>query len=401
MNKSQPQPQRLKQLFVHTSQGLAGRLARESQIVFGYRTDDPACEISLTMPLRAETYAANILPGVLRQNLPEGYLLHWIHARFSKTMKMDDFNILALTGSDMIGRVSVSLDALGVEHAKPEDLSALLAWKGTESLFDYLAEKYAGSSGISGVQPKVLASAYGGKETVDKGAMKDRSLIIKASGADFDGLAENEFHCMTMGKLAGLDVPQFWLSENKEVFIIERFDIDPQSGTYLGFEDMTALTGKQNDGKYDSSYENVAKAIDIFASNRYQTPSLTAFFKSLVLSMIVRNGDAHLKNFGLLYTTPQTDDVRLSPLYDIVCTTAYIPRDTIALKMNKEKAWPTRDQLIAFGKAHCKLDRPAAIIDELLEVVASYVPAIETGDIWQKMQPEIAKGVALLSKPRG
>lgn len=66
MNKSQPRPQRLKQLFVHTSQGLAGRLARESQIVFGYRTDDPACEISLTMPLRAETYAANILPGVLR-----------------------------------------------------------------------------------------------------------------------------------------------------------------------------------------------------------------------------------------------------------------------------------------------------------------------------------------------
>lgn len=327
-------------------------------------------------------------------------MLHWIHERFAKAMKMDDFNMLALTGSDMIGRVSVSLDEHRVAPPKAEDLGALLAWKGTESLFDYLAEKYASTSGISGVQPKVLATTYGGKETVGRGAMKDRSLIIKASGADVDGLAENEFHCMTMGKLAGLEVPKFWLSENKEVFIIERFDIHPETGAYLGFEDMTALTGKQNEGKYESSYENVAKAIDIFASNTCKTQSFTEFFKSLALSMIVRNGDAHLKNFGLLYTTPQTNDVRLSPLYDIVCTTAYIPRDTIALKMNKQKTWPSRDQLIEFGKAYCKLDRPAAIIDELLEVVAAYVPEIDTGDIWQKMQPEIAKGVAAMSKPR-
>lgn len=400
MNKSASRPQRLKQLFVHTSQGLAGQLTRESQIVFGYRTANPDCEISLTMPLRAETYAANILPGVLRQNLPEGYLLHWMHERFSKIMKMDDFNMLALTGSDMIGRVSVSLDEERVAPPKAEDLGALLAWKGTESLFDYLAEKYAGTSGISGVQPKVMATAYGGKETVDKGAMKDRSLIIKASGADFEGLAENEYHCMTMGKLAGLDVPKFWLTDNKELFIIERFDIDPASTEYLGFEDMTALTGKQNDGKYDSSYENVAKAIDIFASSTCKMSSFAEFFKSLVLSMIVRNGDAHLKNFGLLYTTPQSNDVRLSPLYDIVCTTAYIPRDTIALKMNREKVWPSRATLIDFGKTHCKLDQPAAIIDELLDVVASYTPEIDTGDIWEKMRPEIAKGVNALSQPR-
>jgi serine/threonine-protein kinase HipA len=31
---------------------------------------------------------------------------------------------------------------------------------------------------------------------------------------------------------------------------------------------------------------------------------------SLVLSMMVRNGDAHLKNFGLLYTHPQTPESR-------------------------------------------------------------------------------------------
>jgi serine/threonine-protein kinase HipA len=401
MNKSTPKPQRLKQLFIHTSQGMAGQLTRESQIVFGYRTDDPACEISLTMPLRAETYSANVLPGVLRQNLPEGYLLQWIHERFGKTMKMDDFNILALTGGDMIGRVSVGRDENHIDKVKAEDLGALLAWKGSENLFDYLAEKYAGASGISGVQPKVLATAYRDDgETVIKGAMKDRNLIIKASGADFEGLAENEFHCMSMGKLAGLQVPEFWLSENREIFVIERFDIDPKSGAYFGFEDMTALTGKQNNEKYDSSYENVAKAIEIFSSNGYKAQSLNEFFKSLVLSIAVRNGDAHLKNFGLSYSTPRSNDVRLSPLYDIVCTTVYIPRDTIALKMNKEKSWPSREQLIEFGQMHCRLERPADIIDGILESIAAYIPAIEPGEIWGKMHTDIDKGLSSLSKPR-
>jgi len=35
---------------------------------------------------------------------------------------------------------------------------------------------------------------------------------------------------MTMGKLAGLDVPQFWLSENKEVFIISVLISIPRVG---------------------------------------------------------------------------------------------------------------------------------------------------------------------------
>jgi serine/threonine-protein kinase HipA len=394
-------PGRLKRLFVHTSQGFAGQLARESQMVFGYQTEDANCEISLTMPIRVETYPANILPGVLRQNLPEGYLLNWIHERFGKTMKMDDFNILALTGSDMIGRVSVSMNEQESTPAKAEDLGMLLAWKGSESLFDYLADKYAHSSGISGVQPKVLTTAtYGGKDTVEKGVMKDRHLIIKSSGADYVGLAENEFHCMTMGKLAGLDLPNFWISENREVFVIERFDIDPLTGQYLGFEDMTALTGKQNDEKYASSYENVAKAIALFTSPMRTTESLTEFFKSLVLSIAVRNGDAHLKNFGLLYTTPKTGDTRLSPLYDIVSTTPYIPADSMALKMNKTKFWPSRQELITFGKAHCRLARPDEIIDHILEVVDSYEPAIEAGDIWRRMQSEIVKGVGSIATAR-
>lgn len=387
-------------LRVSTAHGESGDLRRESQFVFAYQTDNPDCGISLLMPPNSVPYSANILPGVLRQNLPEGYLLDLIRASLGNTMKADDFNILAVTGSQTIGRVRAHADDAPKMRQQSEDLKTLLAWNEPEDVFEYLAAKYALASGISGVQPKVLTIARSDDEVVEKGAMKDRNLIIKASGADYPGLAENEYHCMTIGRQAGLKVPTFWLSDNREIFVVERFDIDRVNGDYLGFEDMTALTGKQNKDKYESSYETVAKAIGIFASAAHKTESLTEFFKSLVLSILVRNGDAHLKNFGLLYATPRSGDIRLSPLYDIVNTTAYLPKDAMALKMNKSKAWPTREQLLEFGKVHCRLDRPAAIVDDLIDVAISYRPEISAGEIWQSVSEQIKKGASSVRSAR-
>jgi len=57
----------------------------------------------------------------------------------------------------------------------------------------------------------------------------------------------------------------------------------------------------------------------------------------VALSCIVGNGDAHLKNFGMLYA-PHGTDVRLAPAYDIVCTTCYLPDDALALSLDGNKA---------------------------------------------------------------
>ena len=121
------------------------------------------------------------------------------------------------------------------------------------------------------------------------------------------------------------------------------------------------MTGCQNDEKYQSSYEIVAKVVRTFCSANFKTTSLVELFKSIVLSVTVRNGDAHLKNFGLLYTDPTVDDVQLSPLYDIVNTTSYLPKDVMALKLAKTKSWPYRASLIEFGKRHCDIDNPVTV----------------------------------------
>lgn len=397
--QSYSQMSKFKQLKVATTQGEAGVLSRESQYIFNYQTQNKEAEISLTMPLRAQSYTANILPGVLRQNLPEGHLYFWLKQHFGKTMTMNDMNILAITGREMIGRVRCAPPDPTAAKSSGESLTEMLSWRGTEDLFDYLSEKYALESGISGVQPKVLVSEkYASKishDVVEKSAIKSRNFIIKSSGEDYPGLAENEFICMSIAQSAGLTTPDFWLSDNRKLFIVERFDYRDEQ--YLGFEDMTALTGRQNDEKYQGSYEQIAKAIQLFTSAAHKPDSLYELFQSIVLSCLLRNGDAHLKNFGLLYTHPHSNDCRLSPLYDVVNTTCYLPKDVLALKLAKSKMWPTRKTLCEFGKVHCLIDRPQDIIDHITSHALSYQARESDSTIWQAMRTEIEKACFGLS----
>jgi serine/threonine-protein kinase HipA len=93
--------------------------------------------------------------------------------------------------------------------------------------------------------------------------------------------------------------------------------------------------------------------------------SLAEFFSSVVVSIALRNGDAHLKNFGLLYTDPTSHDCRISPTYDLVCTTVYLPRDQLALKLAKSKSWPDRETLIDFGQKVCGVERSKDVLDRI------------------------------------
>ncbi len=398
---------RVKILQLETTQGHAGALHRESQFVVRYAEaalDRSDLALSLTMPPRPEGYRANVIPPVLAMNLPEGFLLDRVMARYRKTMDVnDDMNLLALTSTPASGRVWAHIDAEHGETQRPAPmkLRELLATPGTEALFDELVERYATSSAISGVQPKVVIkeARETGKSRKsatpgERAAIHAPDLIVKSAGNEYPGLAENEFHCMSMARAAGLEVPECWLSEDRALFVIRRFDV-ASGGGYMGFEDAASLTGRQPRDKYNASYSDVARAVSDFCAPIHRAESLERFFRQLVFCCLIRNGDAHLKNWGLLYGDPSTadDDARLSPVYDLVCTTTWIPRDTLALGLAGTKAWPDRPVLERFGRDHCALDNPAAIIDEVCERSLAFKPDTRT-----KMGQSIRREVELASK---
>ena len=96
---------KVKDLQVSTPTGEAGHLLRESQHVFNYTATDRANEVSLTMPIRAQSYVSNPLMPVFSMNLPEGYLFDLIARRIAKHERIDDMRLLAITGRRQIGRL--------------------------------------------------------------------------------------------------------------------------------------------------------------------------------------------------------------------------------------------------------------------------------------------------------
>jgi serine/threonine-protein kinase HipA len=92
---------------------------------------------------------------------------------------------------------------------------------------------------------------------------------VKTVGQNFPYLSQNEYLCMSVAKIAGLDVPEFYLSEDGNLFIMRRFD-RPTSGVQFGFEDMAVLSGATYDErghyKYRGTYEGLVRYIRHYCS---------------------------------------------------------------------------------------------------------------------------------------
>jgi serine/threonine-protein kinase HipA len=84
---------RLKRLVIGTPQGVSGDLLKESRFVFNYTATDARCALSLTMPIRAESYSSGGLLPVFEMNRPEGYLLSKIEEAMAKHGRLDELRI--------------------------------------------------------------------------------------------------------------------------------------------------------------------------------------------------------------------------------------------------------------------------------------------------------------------
>ena len=396
---------RISRLFIHVPDTCSGQLEHVGRHVFAYDAavlDRPAAAISLTMPVRLASYEHTLMLPALQTFMPEGFIAERIRERFGKTIKMNDMALLALSAGDAIGRLRVSLDRNAPTTQPTITLRELLADQGNRALFDDLCERFLFSSGIAGVQPKVLVNAERDEALTaspsnEKISLESRATlnvgqyIVKAGEASLPDLAANEFHCLSIARAAGLQVPNFWLSADEKRLVIERFD--RVTGVPLGFEDMVSLQGKQNADKYDGSYESVAKAITLNASPAHVHSSLGALFELIVLSLYLRNGDAHLKNFGLLYSDPTSDDCRLAPVYDITTTTMYLPNDRMALALHKDRAWPTDAALIKFGREVCRARDPALAMGRIAQAITDYQPA-QAETVWRRQKLALAERFA-------
>ena len=355
----------------------AGTLSRSDveleTFLFGYR---PGCEdrhaVSLTMPVVNDQYdSMGFLHPIFEMNLPEGALRHKLELMFSKAVEdFDALTLLEIVGRSQIGRLRYAAEGNVLEDVPGENINGILAYRGAEDLFADLLTRFAEHSGISGMQPKILVRDE--STAFDKIASKGATHIVKSfNPREYPELAANEFFSMQAARHAGLPTAEVRLSENRAILAVTRFDRN-SDGAYLGFEDFCVLSGIRANGRYSGSYEALAKIVSIFVSPENHRSAMKQLFGMLALSVIIKNGDAHLKNFAVLYDEPGIN-VRLAPVYDMVSTRPYLPKDTMALELDGSKAFSSTKQLMQFARQSCGLSGQAA--DTVLANVVGGVEA--------------------------
>ena len=95
------------------------------------------------------------------------------------------------------------------------------------------------------------------------------------------------------------------------------------------------------------------------------------------------------KNFGIVYDDVQ-GEARLAPVYDLVTTSVYLPKDSLALTLNGSTRWPTARELRKFGET--RAGGTPAKVRQILERIAEAIQET-TGEVhpYAKEHPEFAE----------
>lgn len=339
-------------LDVYVSGERVGTLTEEAgRYVFSYLPDIPSASlVSLLMPVRAASYDWGTLHPFFQMNLLEGFKKDLMIRRLGPHTDVSDFGLLALTGANAIGRVQVVPRGVKPTAAvSNDDMAGLLASADSrENLLQLLEAGVA--EGVSGVMPKAFA------QPADKTTVWTDEFILKTGFDDLPGLAINEYLCLEVAREAGLEVPEAQLSDDGQVIAVRRFDRIAEGGM-LGVEDFCALKPNDAVNKYKGSVEDLAKLTHAYVSRATFKDNARRLYALLLLNHAVRNADAHLKNFALVYSS--IEDVRLSPVYDVLSGTVYRQYATHlpALTLQGKRVWAAGSMLAAYGGGRLGLSR--------------------------------------------
>lgn len=280
------------------------------------------------------------LPPFFANLLPEEKLREAMEKHHAASVRPgNDFDLLAALGTDLPGAVrALPSDGIPVPIGPAADA-------GKKARFS-----------LAGVQMKLSVMKNTGKEGGITLAVNDEQgqYIAKFPSLTHIGLSENEFAILALAEALGMDVPARELIDRSEfagipeefntmstgkVLLVRRFDREA-SGARVHMEDFAQVFGRYPSEKYTgAAYHNIAAALNSGVS----FDAAIEFVRRLALTALTGNGDMHLKNWSLLYPGDGRTPT-LSPVYDVLSTIPYIPKDGMALSLAGEKSFKALTQ---------------------------------------------------------
>jgi serine/threonine-protein kinase HipA len=331
------------------------------------------------------------VPPFFSNLLPEGHLRTYLAAQAGVKAEREFF-LLAVLGADLSGAVTVTPLTADGRAIEPQTDDEQARNRRDDGVLRF---------SLAGVQLKFSAvmEASGGLTIPAHGV--GGSWIVKLPSTQFRSVPENEYVMLELARAVGIAVPEIRLVPVSEIqglpeaaarmegkaLVVKRFD-RAAGGERIHMEDFAQVFGLFPDDKYGHrSYANIAAVLwaETGEEGTYE------FVRRLVFSVLIGNGDMHLKNWSLLYPDGRTPV--LSPAYDFVATFPYIPGDKLALNFGRSQSLNeiTVDQVRRFTDT-ARL--PASPVWEIVrEIVERTAAAWKTLDQKDLLPSEMRKAI--------
>ena len=290
-----------------------------------------------------EIYSSRMkLPPFFSNLLPEGVLREYMVKRL-KIHHDHEFDLLMALGASLPGAIrALPADELpqaainsrpGATHAAPDETPIKFSLGGSQLKFSMIER--------------------GGRFTLADG---NDEWIIKPPHPAHPNVPANEYTMMRLAAAAGIQTPEVRLVKLDDIdltglsglsipkwetwaYAIKRYDRTAEGRVHV--EDFAQVFNVYADQEYNATnYDTIGRLIFDLFPNRFE--QLAEYIRRLVVNILIGNGDAHLKNWSVIYkdkVTPQ-----LAPAYDLVSTIHYVQNDRLALNLGGEKHFASIDE---------------------------------------------------------
>ena len=317
------------------------------QYTAAYLAEPQANALSHELPLIPEEHGFSETEAFFSNLLPEGPLRQQI-ARHLKISDKNTFELLRALGGECAGAVSLYRSG-----KTPKNTSENKYLECTREILDTLETRpfLVGMNEVrmsgAGAQNKLMVAFPQGKIAVPL-ENTPSTHILKPPIQHVPDSVENEFFCMRLAKAIGLDVANayIWAFENRKYYLTQRYDrifLDEEgkgSVSRLHQEDFCQALGYPPERKYEN--EGGPTLVDCFGLlddyiRKGQMPgnAKIKFLQAVIFNYLIGNGDAHSKNFSILY---QGQGANFAPLYDLLSSCIYgdATKQKMAMKISGE-----------------------------------------------------------------
>lgn len=348
-----------------------------------YLNTNEAKKLSSVLPLQSKTFNHQechaFFSGLLPDEKPRRNL-----ARYLQISETNIFGLLKAIGGECAG--AVSLHSPKSNQKENKNTYKTLSNKEAQKLLLLLDKRpfLVGEKGVrmsaGGAQNKLMVSFVQNKLALPL-YDSPSTHILKPMMEDFPDSIFNEFFCMKLAQELKLNTAKaeiLWIGK-QAYYLTERYDrISTNSGEIIRLhqEDFCQALNIAPELKYENeggpSLVQCKQLIDQkIAQGLMKGVSKIEFLKIIVFNYLIGNGDAHGKNFSLLY---KDKEEALAPFYDLLSTVVYYNPYKSKMAMKLGSTYKFRSvSLSTFQKLATSLDIKFSLVTKQINYFNKYI----------------------------